>query len=196
MPMSNEDGALVEFYTEAVQNQAKTRAEGRPIYDEHEFVKISVPGDQRTQVVRKVRESDKERFPKAYRAYQNSVETPETGTPLKEWNGISQSQFKELSHANVTTVEALAQVSDNNLSKFGPGYHQLRDNARKYLASSKDEAAATAWMHERDKMLEENDLLKERIKAMEDAAKKSDEPAKRGPGRPPKQDNTDEGKSE
>lgn len=180
--MYQENGALVEFYRDAVQNNFKSSQEGRPIYDDKDFVKIQTPGDTKTTVVRLVTDQDKQRFPRSWEAYQRNVELAQEGTPLEEWNLISRSQTKELKHVGISTVETLADVSDSNIQKLGPGYSQLRQRARQYLETSADDAKSTAWAREKEALEERVRLLEEANAALKAQVDESD--TKRGPGRP------------
>lgn len=189
--MIQENGALVEFYRDAVQNNFKSAQAGRPIFDERDFVRIQTPGDTRTIIARVASDQDKQRFPRAWDAYSRGMELAQEGTPLEEWTQAGRSQVKELKHVGITTVELLAGVSDGNISRLGPGYGQLRDRARQYLESSKEEAKATEWAREREAMQERIRLLEEANEALRAGAQKKveqeDAPeSKRGPGRPKK----------
>lgn len=172
--MYQENGALVEFYRDAVQNNFKSAQEGRPIYDEKDFVRIQTPGDTKTTVVRAVTEQDKLRFPRSWDAYQKNIELAQEGTPLEEWNQISRSQTKELKHVGIATVETLAQVSDGNIQKLGPGYSQLRQRARQFLESAADDAKSTAWAREKEALEERIRLLEEANEALKSQAKDED----------------------
>lgn len=194
--MTSENGALVQFVRDAVQNNYKSSQAGRPVFDEFDFVRIQTPGDTRTSVYRKATDKDKERFPKAWNAYQQGLEAPEEGTPITQWPQVSAAQARELAHVHVRTVESLAALSDSSIQRMGPGYQQLRQQARHYLESAKNNANATAVARENEELREQIRLLKEQMEAME-AQKKADddkdaddesdgEPTKRGPGRPRK----------
>lgn len=183
--MYQENGALVEFYRDAVQNNFKSAQEGRPIYDEKDFVRIQTPGDTRTVIQRIASDQDKQRFPKAWEAYLRGVELAQEGTPLEEWNLVSRSQTKELKHVGIATVEALASVSDANLQRMGPGYQQLRLRAQQYLDSSQDNAKATAWAREKEALEERVRLLEEANAALKASAQQEtkvneEQPPKRG----------------
>lgn len=181
--MISEDNALVEFTRDAVQNNFKSAQEGRPIYEEYDFVRIMTPGDTKTAIYRRANEQDKARFPKAWGLYERGLQEVLEGTPLDQWNGISKSQVKELQYVNVRTVEQFVSVSDANIQKLGPGYQQLQSRAKQYLDAAKGEAQATAAARENEQLREEMALLKEQIEALK--AQLPDE-EKRGPGRPRK----------
>ena len=198
--MISENGALVEFYRDAVQNNFKSAEAGRPIFDEKDFVRIQTPGDTRTVIQRVASDQDKQRFPKAWDMFSRGLEIAEEGTPLEEWQQVTRSQVKELKHVNITTVESLASVSDANIQRLGPGYQQLRERAKQFLESADANAAATEWAREREAMQERIRLLEEANEALRaekttqpasvDADDKQptnpDEATKRAPGRPKK----------
>jgi hypothetical protein len=180
--MYQEDGALIEFFQDAIQNNKKTKDEGRPVFDDKDFIRIQTPGDTHTVIVRIATEQDKKRFPKCWNAYQQGQQMSQEGTPLEQWNLISRSQTLELKHKGIATVETLVQVSDTNLQKMGPGYIQLRNSARQYLESSADLAKATQAARERDEAIEKMALMQEQIDALTQQLAAA---PKRGPGRPP-----------
>ena len=185
--MINENGTLVEFYRDTVQNNFKSEEAGRPIFDEFDFVRIQTPGDTRTLIETIATDQHKKRFPSAWDLYSRGMEAITEGTPLDEWNGATRSQAKELQYANIRTVELLAQISDSNIQKLGPGYQQLRAKARLFIESSKGEAAATAAARENERLREEMAIMKEQLEAMKaQLASSGDADEKRGPGRPKK----------
>src|SRR5258708_15576880 len=60
---------FVTFMEEAVQNIAKSEQAGRPIYDMEERVSIRFPGNNLTEIVRKVTPEDRERWPAQYQGF-------------------------------------------------------------------------------------------------------------------------------
>lgn len=186
--MIQEKDALVEFYRDAVQNNFKSAEAGRPIFDEKDFVRIQTPGDTRTVIARVASDQDKQRFPRAWDVYSRGLEIAEQGTPLEEWPQVTRSQVKELKYVNITTVESLAQVSDGNIQRLGPGYHQLRERAKQFIESADADAKATEWAREREAMTERIRMLEEENKALgaKDADAAGEQPEKRAPGRPRK----------
>lgn len=194
--MNQENGALVEFYSEAVQNNFKSKQEGRPIYEDRVFVRIQTPGDTRTMINSEATDQDKAQFPKSWEAFQRGLEAVTEGTPLAQWTAVTTSQVKELAHVHVRTVEHLAALSDSSLQKMGPGYQSLREQARHYIEAAKGNADATAVLRENEQLREQVVLMGDQIKALKaqvDAmeAEKADQPVKRGPGRPPKVQDTE-----
>jgi hypothetical protein len=156
----SDDGLYVEFGMFPIQNKVKTVEEGRPIFDEVPFVKIMIPGDKDNIVHRKVKATDKQRWPRQWQAFENQQEQPLEGTPLVEWPGISRSQCEELAHFGIKTVEQLAQMADSNTQKF-MGLVGLKHRAVEYLEASKSAAPF-------QQLQAENDHLRNEIEAMKD----------------------------
>lgn len=185
--MNSENGALVEFYIQAVQNNVLSKHEGRPIYSDKVFVTIQTPGDTRTTINRPATDQDKARFPKSWHAFQEGLSEVTEGTPLAQWPAVSASQVKELQHVHVRTVDQLAALSDASIQRMGPGYQQLRQSARHWLEHAKGDADQTRLQHENDSLRDEVAMLKEQLAAanaqIESLSEPADEPAKRGPGR-------------
>lgn len=173
--MISEDNALVEFVRDAVQNNFKSAQEGRPIYDEKDFVRIMTPGDTKTTVYRAATNQDKKRFHKAWANYERGLEEVTDGTPLDQWNQISKSQTKELAHVNVRTVEHLIGMSDANIQRMGPGYAQLRDRAKQYLKSSTDDADKAKAERENAELREKMALMEEQIAALSAGKSETDD---------------------
>lgn len=160
IPNSQDTSVYAEFYLHPVENKAKSAEEGRPIYDEVEFVRIMVPGDKTSMIERPVRignfpKNDNHRFASQYAAFKQGLDQNVSGTPLKEWAAISRSQVKELEFFNCRTVEQLAEMPDTAVQNF-TGVANLRELARKFIEEAKDGSAITkmqAELEERDKKI-------------------------------------------
>lgn len=161
------DTAIPRFYVEPVQNMAKTAAEGRPVFDDREFVEINVPGDRKNVVVSLVKEEHKRRWPRHYEAFKAQAEIASEGWPLEAWPGVTRSQCEELKFFKVFTVETLADLPDDALGRCVPmGGFELREKARRTLATAKGAAPAeklAAELAGRDATITE---MKETIEAM------------------------------
>jgi hypothetical protein len=135
-----DDSLSVRFSIEPLENPAKTKDAGRPIYDDAEVIEIRVPGDK--DVVRHpVTDGDRLRFARHYQAWKaNQNQDTVTGTPLSVWPPIKRSQVEEAKFFAVHTVEQLAEVSDVNLQRLGPGWITLRQLAIDWLKKAHDGA--------------------------------------------------------
>jgi hypothetical protein len=140
-PNKPKSPAIPQFYTEAVQNNFKSTQEGRPVFEDREFVRIIIPGDMRSQPVYEVNEEHKRRWPQQYDAFKRGLEDATQGTPITEWPPITKARATELKMRNIATVEALAEVGDNILGSLGMGAREMREKARVWLDVAKNGAA-------------------------------------------------------
>lgn len=126
---------IVEFFTEAQQNQFRSAEEGRPVFDDVEKVRIIIPGSRLSGdgVIERVKEDHRRRWPQQYAAFKAGREAPVDGTPITEWPPLSPAQARNLAALNVRTVEALAAVTDAALGDLGMGARELREKARTWL---------------------------------------------------------------
>lgn len=144
-PGQSKDLCIPRFYQRPVQNNFRSQKEGRPIFDEVDYVEILVPGNRGSVVDERVNDSHKARWPKFYDAFKQGQTLAETGTPLEEWAAISRAQVEELKHFNIRTVETLAALGDDALSRAIPmGGHSLRAKAQRTLEMAKGAAPTDA----------------------------------------------------
>jgi len=136
----------VKFYLDAIQDDAKSAEEGRPIFTERLMISIAVPG-QADCVKRPAWDADFRRFPKHYEAFKAGTQEAETGTPLKMWPVMTVSQVAELAARGVRTVEQLANMADVDAQKF-MGLNSLRQKAKDFLEAAKGAAPLTAMRAE------------------------------------------------
>ena len=99
---------------------------------EKDFVSISVTGNRDT-FVGPVRASDLERFPTAWAAYREGKAETKTGTPLAKVPGLDEARVRELTVANIETVEELADISDLAAQNMGPIFGEFKKIATLYL---------------------------------------------------------------
>jgi hypothetical protein len=128
-----DDTLAVKFFHKPKQDMTASAKEGRPIFNEVEYIDIRVAGKAHSQACRPATFADKQRFPRHYEAFQKRVEMPEEGTPLTEWPQISRSQAEELTFMNIKTVEQLIACSDTNITKMFGGMN-LRRQAEDWLS--------------------------------------------------------------
>lgn len=136
---ANDDKLHVTFFMHPTEVPEKTLEEGRPIYKDEEHVRIMVPGDKDSIVVRPVRDLDKQRFATRYAAFTNGEKEIQEGTPLRAWPMMSRGQVEELKHFGVTTVEQLAELADVHVAKF-MALGNLKTKAQAFIALAKETA--------------------------------------------------------
>lgn len=175
---ADDDKLIVQFYDRPVIDQAKSDAEGRPIFHEACYVRIITPGDKDNIVDRPMWEKhDEMRFPKAWERYQKKLGDKFEGTPLDQWPPMTRTQVLEFKYFNIFTVEQLANVPDSIGQKF-MGIGMLKKKAADFLALAKDTAHANLLRTELEKRDAEYVVLK---KQNEELSKRLDELAARVP---------------
>lgn len=159
---SGDERLLVRFYVTPMKNEVRSSLEGRPIFEDTEFIEIKIPGNRDHVIDRPVRDEDKERFPVHYSRFKARVsEQHVEGTLLSAWPLLTRAQVEEFKFFNVHTVEQLATIADSDLLKF-PGGQGFKAKAKAYLAA----AAGDAPVQRMQAALEEKDA---KIAALEDA---------------------------
>lgn len=176
--MANPEGLFVEFYEDAHEVAHKSEAEGRPVYETREFVRVIVPGDMNNIVERVASDEDKRRFPNEYARFKQGTSKQHEGTLLTMWPPINKAQVKEAAYFEVHTVEQLASISDANMLRMGMGWQEMRRKAQAWLQLAKDGALASKQASQIEELENTVKLLQEQIAQVN---------AQRGPGRPRKE---------
>jgi hypothetical protein len=165
--ISNPDSRLaVKFYKRPVKLENESIAQGRPIFQEFDFIKILVPGDALTEIDTYVSEGHKTRFPIQWANYMNrqGSEIGFSGTPITEWPQISVSQAEELKGIKFHTVESIAHASDQQLQKIGMiagmSPHNFRERAKTFLNLASESADICKREEELAQLREENAKIK------------------------------------
>ena len=155
-----DDKLFSQFYMRAVKHDAKSEAEGRPIFEDVPFVKIYIPGDKTSVTDVPVTEVEMRRWPKRWDEFQKNMQTSPEGTPLEEWPQLKTSQVHEFKALHVHTVEQLAGMSDGAAQRFMGG-HELKRKAETFLKLAKDTAEA-------QRLAVKNAELQARLKSQDD----------------------------
>lgn len=181
-------GLLVEFFTEAVELKARSEKEGRPFFEEREFVKIIPIGDTKTVQCKEVTDLEKQRFPEEYANFKRGAEMAFKGTPLTQWPPMRPAQIKLFNHFNVYTVEHVAELDDIRINQIGPGTREWVEKARAFLVQSRDTADSQRYAAENLRLKTEVERLNEQLQMLADKVSNMDGPERRGPGRPRKEE--------
>ena len=177
--MSNphfESSVFVTIYSEAVELKAESEKEGRPIFKDIPFIRITIPGDTNNIIETKLTAADKLKYPKAWEEFQRGESSGFKGTPLEQWPQITRAQVKESKYFECHTVEQLAGLSDSHCQKMGMGFQELRQKAKAYLNIANDTAAATAQAAENERL--RNEMAELRAMIAGQAEKKAGRPRK------------------
>ncbi len=95
----------------------------------------------------------------ALKAFKESREAPEFGTPIIDWPGASPAQIKGLLDMSVRTVEDLAAANEETVMRIGMGGRALKAKAQAWLEASEGPGKLAAEM---DSLRVENSELKTR----------------------------------
>lgn len=152
---STDNLVIPRFYNDAIENKAKSRQAGRPIFDDRELVEVRFAGNRQTVSVfpahavcgeRQDEDGDThkmtyaERWPDQYRRFKAKQQQVAAGTPVDELPFLTMAKRSELKALSIYTAEALAALDGNELKNIGQGGRDLKNQAQAYL----DRAAGTA----------------------------------------------------
>lgn len=135
----NPDARLsVTFYKKAVRNEFESNKTGEDKFIDVEYVKIFIPGDDKTIIDTPANPSHKQRFPLQWAHYKNTNgNSGELGTPLAEWSALTDAQKEELRHLKFFTVESIANAGDAQIQAIGMlagmSAYKFRDKARDFI---------------------------------------------------------------
>jgi len=138
---------IVRFYKRAVQNNFKTKLEGRPIFEDKIYCEYYPAGSTLLKMDVPAQAYHKARFAKQWAYYQTTQggDSREMGTPLSSWTLLSPADVENLRGMKFNTVENIAGASDMQLQTMGMGIagmapHVLRTRAQAFLAAAQDTA--------------------------------------------------------
>lgn len=175
-----DDALVVLFKHEPIKNEAKSLAEGRPIFDDREVVEIRLPGSKDVKIFPALIRSHwledpitreltpisyAERFPKQYAQFKAKLAQTKSGTPLDFATFLTEGQRASLRAMNVYTIEQLAEVDGQELKNLGPASREHKNAAIAFIeesragASNKQMAAELEALRARNAVLEEDAKL-------------------------------------
>lgn len=153
----------VEFYMRPVLNEAKSKEEKRPVYEDVEYIRIIVPGDRDSIVEQEVWDIHRARFADRYERWKRNHDNSVQGTPITALVGVTPALAQELAHFHVTTVEQLADMSDQIGQKF-MGFAQLKKKAKEFLEAAKGEFGNVVKLQsELDDLRAQNEALQKQM---------------------------------
>lgn len=172
--MSDNDLLVVTFRHDKVKNEAKSKAAGRPIFDDMEQCMIRAAGDRNTVKVfpahafsgwvtnqdgEQEAQTYAQRFNAQYRRFKENSTQVQEGTPISELPFLTEAKRSELRALSIYTAETLAALDGANLKALGQGGRELKTQAAAYIENATGSASAV-------RMAAEIAALKEQIAAM------------------------------
>lgn len=187
------------FEMRAIPNPRKSREQGRPIFDELEYVMIYIVGDKNTVASERVKDEHRKRWPNEYAAFKAGRQQSSSGTPIEQWPALGISQVAEFKALHIHTVEDLAALTDAGIGKIGVGGRTWVERAKAFLEAASGGAPADRLQHENDQLRAQLDAMERKfadLSARVEERLGDDAPAvsgsligeseRRGPGRPRK----------
>ena len=168
----NPDAALVvKFYSKAVHQPFKSEKEGRPIYEDVDYIQIFTPGNQLNIIDTPVRTEHRARFAQQWAHYQAGKGSGmEMGTPVNQWPFLSAAQAEEFRAVKFFTVEQLANAAAVQLQSLGMigGMNPMviRERAKAFLGQAAAGAPAGAQAQELVEMKLKYEALEKQVQAM------------------------------
>lgn len=179
---------FVRFETRSEENRDATIKAGHYVGNDVDYAFVT-PRGTKDQLVYKVEDwfrnlreaTQQERVPshwlpafeRAYKDWKEGRETPEKGSPVKDWPGASPSQIKTLLDIGVRTVEELAEANEETLQRVGMGGHALKEKAKNWLKASESKGKVTEELTqlktENAELRTQVDELMKRLEAVEKA---------------------------
>jgi hypothetical protein len=192
--MSDTSNLLVpRFYMHTTENPAKSKKEGRPIFDEMEVCEVRMAANKQTvgvfpahEVFKKISRNDGSyeeltyaiAFNEQYRKFKANEAQDMSGTPLSEAPFLSQGKRLELKALNVHTVEALAAVDGQPLKLLGMTGREMKNQAIAYLAKAGGSADVTRLAADNVALSEQMAEMRKQIEELTAAAKPAKAKAK------------------
>jgi len=171
-----DENLVVLFKYQAFENDAKTLAEGRPIFDDIPVCIIQSPGNKDVKVFhatafshwqddrltgRQRQITYAERFSHQYRQFKENAAQTKTGTPLEHAPFLTDGRRAELRAQNVYTVEQLAAIEGTELKNLGPGGREMKNKAEEYIAEGRNTAPNKQMAAELEALKARNAVLEE-----------------------------------
>jgi hypothetical protein len=162
---------VVTFKTIAVPNEAKSRKEGRPVFDDLDVCEIRFAANKMTAAVFPAHDPEpnatRERgeivtyamlYNEQFRKFKAQEAQDVAGTPLSELTFLTEAKRRELRALNIHTAEALAALDGPPLKQLGMGGREWKNQAQAYIdaaAGSADVTAMAAQIAELQRQLAE-----------------------------------------
>lgn len=174
--LSLKDMPYVAFETRTEEDPRRTKEEGRMVYVDRDYARITPPGSRDVHYERLPQWFDKlnvdfksgrvmpewvARWKAAYEQYKQGKELPLEGTPIRGWNMLSGAQQQNVIQCNILTVESLATANAEALAQLGMGAIELKRRAEAWVTQTKGLEPATIKM---TALQRENDILTDTVK--------------------------------
>jgi hypothetical protein len=165
MKSENDRKIIVTFRNHQMQNEGKSKEQGRPIYDDLEVCDIRFPGENRVWGCFPADEVEpnstrelkypvtyKEAFAEQYGRFKSSLPQTVAGTALADLPFLTEGKRMELRALNIHTAEQLAGLEGANLKTLGVGGRELKTQAQAYIDNAGGSAKVTSMALEIERL--------------------------------------------
>lgn len=160
-----DDKLYVEFFRKPIMHSGKSREAGRAVYEEQDFVRIHVPGDKSSVIVKPMNDFNMQRFRVRYEKWKAGQGDAVVGTPLSALPGMTPAKVEEYKYFKVITVEQLADANDQLGQKF-MSFQSDKTKAKAFLQVAAGNAPIEKMNAELAKRDEEIETLKAQMAAL------------------------------
>lgn len=194
--ISQKDRPYVAFETRAEEDTRASAKEGRMVFIDQHYARITPPGSRDVHYEKlpgwfakldmnvrtgRVMPEWVDQWKAAYEKYKHGQEIPLDGTPIRGWTMITGAQQENLIALNILTVEDLATLPSEGMSRIGMGALELRRRAEAWLMQKQGAEPVAVKM---TALQRENDTLKETVQSLtekvEELSRAVDAKQKRG----------------
>lgn len=158
-------GNVILFHPVQMKDNFRSKLENTPRFVEKIYITIITAGDRLAVIDRPVREDDIDKYPLEWARWEKTKENRIPGTPIENWQSITDTQKAEFKAMNIFTVEQFAQLPDSNAQKI-MGFHELRNKAKAFATSQQDSEFMDKIRREMDQKLQAKDNEVAELKAM------------------------------
>jgi hypothetical protein len=148
-----DDRKIVAFFPKSILNVARSKAEGKRVCENKDYITIVFPGETLSKLEREANDDDKRRWPRQWAAYSSGKEQTPDGIPMSVLFPAHPNICDMLRGYNIHTVEQLAHLSGSAISTVGMGCQEWVNRAIKYL----EQAEKGVDFHRFNKSIEEKD---------------------------------------
>lgn len=192
------DMPYVTFETKTIEDAVETRRRREPVFKDQHYARITPPGSRDVQLEKLPQWWEKldteyrsgrvmgqwiDKWKSDFKKYEQGLEIPLEGTPIRGWKLISGAQQETLIRMNILTVESLAQANAEAIAYIGMGGLELKRRAESWIQQHQDKAPMAIEMAA---LKGENDVLKATVANLTakvaELAKQVEAKSKRGKG--------------
>jgi len=167
LAVEKKERSRVKFEWHAVEDHAYYNEHGIKRFTDVIYIRAGSP-TSKTQTHRLATERDRASFPVEWQRFvEQDGDKATDGFPLVEWHGCTRAQSQTLAQIGVKTVEALSELDDEQLIKFGQSYPDLKVAAINHIKVAAKTADLNKVMSESKKKDKIIDTLKGKVDVLE-----------------------------